>query len=157
MYIWIINIQYWSVNGKYRIYLTRLRNGVKDEFLASLSPRFAASQIDSIFTVNRPILYLSCNPRCPNVALHRRNILIPIQPVFPHIPWWCVLNGKAAYTNCIVLVLTWPGLEITINHTRHEHATHYTTKLPQLIRPIDLIYSQYTYIVGKNKIYLYEL
>ena len=26
-----IHIQYWSVDGKYRIYLTRLRNGVKDE------------------------------------------------------------------------------------------------------------------------------
>ena len=58
-------IQYWSVDGKYRIYLTRLRNGVKDELLASFSPRFAPGQINSIFTVNRPILYLSCNPRCP--------------------------------------------------------------------------------------------
>ena len=29
------NIQYWSVDGKYRIYLTRLRNGMKDELLAS--------------------------------------------------------------------------------------------------------------------------
>jgi hypothetical protein len=64
-YIVQIHIQYWSVDGKYRIYLTRLRNGVKDELLASLSPRFALSQINSIFTVNRPILYLSCNPRCP--------------------------------------------------------------------------------------------
>ena len=63
-YIYIY-IQYWSVDGKYRIYLTRLRNGVKDELLVSLSPRFAPSQINSIFTVNRPILYLSCNPRCP--------------------------------------------------------------------------------------------
>ena len=36
-----IHIQYWSIDGKYRIYLTRLRNGVKDELLASLSPRFA--------------------------------------------------------------------------------------------------------------------
>ena len=69
--MWLISlndekdIQYWSVDGKYRIYLTRLRNGVKDELLASLSPRFAPSQINSIFTVNRPILYLSCNPRCP--------------------------------------------------------------------------------------------
>jgi hypothetical protein len=53
-----INIQYWSVDGKYRIYFTRLRNGVKDELLASLSPRFAPSQINSIFTVNRPILYI---------------------------------------------------------------------------------------------------
>ena len=60
-----IYIQYWYVDGKYRIYLTRLRNGVKDELLASLSPRFAPSQINSIFTVNRNILYLSCNPRCP--------------------------------------------------------------------------------------------
>jgi hypothetical protein len=60
-----INIQYWSVDGKYRIYLTRLRNGVKNELLTSLSPRFAPSQINSIFTVSRPILYLSCNPRCP--------------------------------------------------------------------------------------------
>ena len=60
-----INIQYWSVDGKNRIYLTRLRNGVKDELLASLSPRFAPSKINSIFTVNRTILYLSCNPRCP--------------------------------------------------------------------------------------------
>ena len=60
-----IYIQYWSVDGKYRIYLTRLGNGVKDELLASLSLRFAPSQINSIFTVNRPILYLSCNPRCP--------------------------------------------------------------------------------------------
>ena len=34
-----IHIQYWSIDGKYRIYLTRLRNGVKDELLASLSPR----------------------------------------------------------------------------------------------------------------------
>jgi hypothetical protein len=62
-----------------------------------------------------------------------------------------VLHGEAAYTNCIVLVLTRPGLELTINHTQHEHATHYTTELPQLIRYVDLIYSQYTYIVGKNK------
>jgi hypothetical protein len=61
----IIYIQYWSVDGKYRIYLTSLRNGVTDELLASLSPRFAPSQINSIFTVNRPILYVSCNPRCP--------------------------------------------------------------------------------------------
>ena len=52
-----IYIQYWSVDSKYRIYLTRLRNGVKDELLASLSPRFAPSQINSIFTDNRPILY----------------------------------------------------------------------------------------------------
>jgi hypothetical protein len=36
-------IQYWSVDGKYIIYLTRLRNRVKDELLASLSPRFAPS------------------------------------------------------------------------------------------------------------------
>jgi hypothetical protein len=43
-----INIQYWSVDGKYRIYLTRLRNGMKDELLASLSPRFAPSQINLI-------------------------------------------------------------------------------------------------------------
>ena len=63
-HVLMINIQYWSVDGKYRIYLTRLRNGVKDQLLASLSPRFAPSQINSIFTVNRPILYLSCNPRC---------------------------------------------------------------------------------------------
>ena len=67
-------IQYWSVDGKYRIYLTRLRNGVKDELLASLSPRFAPSQINSIVTVNRPILYLSCNPRCPKkIILTRKN------------------------------------------------------------------------------------
>ena len=26
-----IYIQYWSIDGEYRIYLTRLRNGVKDE------------------------------------------------------------------------------------------------------------------------------
>jgi hypothetical protein len=32
--LYIIHIQYWSVDGKYRIYLTRLRNGVKDELLA---------------------------------------------------------------------------------------------------------------------------
>ena len=33
----------------------------KDELLASLSNRFVPSHINSIFTLNTPILYLSCN------------------------------------------------------------------------------------------------
>jgi hypothetical protein len=66
-----------------------------------------------------------------------------------------VLNGEAAYTNFIVFDLTRPGL--TIYHTREKHANHYTIEPTPLIRHIDLIYSQYTYIVGKNIIYLYKL
>jgi len=44
--------------------VARLRNGGKDELLASLSIRFVPSYIHSIFTVNTPILYLSCNKNC---------------------------------------------------------------------------------------------
>jgi hypothetical protein len=57
-------IQYWCIDGKYRIYVARLRNGGKDELLASLSIRFVPSHINYIFTVNTPILYLSCNEIC---------------------------------------------------------------------------------------------
>ena len=38
--------------------------GWKTSFSESFCP-FRASQIHSLFIVNRPILYLSCNPRCP--------------------------------------------------------------------------------------------
>ena len=36
----------------------------KDELLASLSNRFVTSHINPIFTINTPILYLSCNKIC---------------------------------------------------------------------------------------------
>jgi hypothetical protein len=55
-----IDIQYWSVDGKYRIHLTRLRNGVKDELLASLSPRFAPS-FDSIYPAIHDVLKNNIN------------------------------------------------------------------------------------------------
>jgi hypothetical protein len=48
---------------------TRLRNGGKDEFLASLSNRLVPSHINSIFTVNTLILYLSCNTICQKKML----------------------------------------------------------------------------------------
>ena len=60
-----VYIQYWCIDGKYRIYVAKLRNGGKDELLASLSIRFVPSHINSIFNVNTPILYLSCNKICP--------------------------------------------------------------------------------------------
>jgi hypothetical protein len=68
-----------------------------------------------------------------------------------------LLNEEAAYTNVIVFDLTRPGLKLTIYHTREKHANHYTIEPTPLIRHIDLIYSQYTYIVGKNIIVLYIL
>ena len=37
--------------------------------LASLSIRFVPSHINSIFTVNAPILYFSCNQICPQKML----------------------------------------------------------------------------------------
>ena len=64
-----IHIQYWCIDGKYRIYVARLRNGGKDEFLASLSNRLVPSHINSIFTVNTLILYLSCNTICQKKML----------------------------------------------------------------------------------------
>ena len=36
-FILYTNIQYWCIDGKNRIYVARLRNGGKDELLASLS------------------------------------------------------------------------------------------------------------------------
>jgi hypothetical protein len=65
-FILYTNIQYWCIDGKNRIYVARLRNGGKDELLASLSIRFVPSHANSIFTVNAPILYLSCNIICQN-------------------------------------------------------------------------------------------
>jgi hypothetical protein len=56
-------IQYWCIDGKYRIYVARLRNEGKTSFSESFHP-FRASHINSIFTVNTPILYLSCNKIC---------------------------------------------------------------------------------------------
>jgi hypothetical protein len=41
--------------------VARLRSGGKDKLLASLSIRFVPSHINSIFTINTLILYLSCN------------------------------------------------------------------------------------------------
>jgi hypothetical protein len=106
-----INIQYWSTDGKYIIYLTRMRNGVtRRAFSESFSPFRAESnkfyikfyinlgiqmivitieallsqaagvnyllhyykkdlgdflESKNLISFNRPILYLSCNPRCP--------------------------------------------------------------------------------------------
>ena len=54
IYVLLVQNNYTS---SYFYKCARLRNGVKDELLASLSPRFAPSQINSIFTVNRPILH----------------------------------------------------------------------------------------------------
>jgi len=48
-----LNIQYWCIDGKYRIYVARLRNGGKTSFSESFHP-FRAEQI----------LYLSCNKIC---------------------------------------------------------------------------------------------
>ena len=47
-------IQYWCIDGKYRIDVARLRNGGK----TSLSIRFVLSYINSIVTVNTPVLYI---------------------------------------------------------------------------------------------------
>ena len=41
----------------------------KDDLLASLPIRFVPSHINSIFTVNTPILYLSCNKICNKTML----------------------------------------------------------------------------------------
>ena len=61
IYADLFHIQYWCIDGKYRIYVARLRNG---ERLACLSIRFVPSHIHFIFTVNTPILYLCCNKIC---------------------------------------------------------------------------------------------
>ena len=45
------NMQYWYIDGKYRIYAAKLRNGGKTSF----------NHINFILTINTPILYLSCN------------------------------------------------------------------------------------------------
>jgi hypothetical protein len=54
-------------------------------------------------------------------------ILIPSQPVFAPIPYWCVLWGEATSTNFTVFGFTRPGLEPTIYRTQGEHANHYAT------------------------------
>ena len=64
-----IHIQYWCTEGKYRIYVARLRNGER-RALASLSIRFVPSHIHSIFTVNTPISYLSCNKICKKMLFN---------------------------------------------------------------------------------------
>ena len=48
------NMQYWYIDGKYRIYVAKLRNGGKTSF----------NHINVILTINTPILYLSCNKIC---------------------------------------------------------------------------------------------
>ena len=50
-----IHIQYWCSDSKYRIYVVRLRN--------------VPSHINSIVTINTPILYLSYNKICPQKML----------------------------------------------------------------------------------------
>ena len=77
-----VNIQYWCIDGKYRIYVARIRNGGKTSFIANLSIRFVPSHINSIFTVNEPILYLSCNKSCKkmsfNVIIKKKDNANPI-------------------------------------------------------------------------------
>jgi hypothetical protein len=62
----ILYIQYWCIDGKYRIYVARKAN---------LSIRFVPSHINSIFTVNIPILYLSCNKICKKYVIQFDNKL----------------------------------------------------------------------------------
>jgi hypothetical protein len=38
MTTYVINIQYWCIDGKYRIYVARLRNGRKTNFNKSFHP-----------------------------------------------------------------------------------------------------------------------
>ena len=53
--------------------------------------------------------------------------LILSQPVIPHTLLCCILNGKTANTNLIVIGLTQSELEPTIYHTQGEHVHHYIT------------------------------
>jgi hypothetical protein len=50
----------------------------KDELLASLSNRFVPSHINSICTVNTPILYLSCKKMLFNLIIKKNNNGNPI-------------------------------------------------------------------------------
>ena len=70
-------IQYWCIDGKYKIYVARLKNGGKERALVSFSTRFSPSHIHSIFTVNTPILYLSCNEICKKMLI----IVVPVRGV----------------------------------------------------------------------------
>ena len=56
-------IQDWYIDGKYRIYWQGLETG-KRRALASFSICFVPSNINYIFTVNTPLLYLSYNKIC---------------------------------------------------------------------------------------------
>jgi len=44
-----------------------------------------------------------------------------------------MFNREATHINCtIVLTLTLPRLKLTIYHTRHKHANHYTSEAAKL-------------------------
>jgi hypothetical protein len=57
----LIYIQFWCIDGKYRIYVARLRN------------RFVPSHINSIFNVKTLILALSCNTICKKKCYWKPN------------------------------------------------------------------------------------
>jgi hypothetical protein len=60
----ISTLPHYTLSYFLSLLLHTVHHGGERQGLVRLSPRFAPSQINSIFAVNRPILYLSCNPRC---------------------------------------------------------------------------------------------
>ena len=67
-----VYIEYWYIDGVNRINVARLRKGER-QALASLSICFVPSHINSIFTVNTPILYLSCNKKFKKDVIYFNN------------------------------------------------------------------------------------
>ena len=57
------------IDANYRIYVSRLRNGGKLA-LKGLSIRFLPSHINSLFSVNTLIMYLSCNKICKTILFN---------------------------------------------------------------------------------------
>ena len=66
--------------------------------LASISIRFVPSHINSIFTVNTPILYLSCNKICKKKLF---NLEIKKRQQKPH----CYLNSSSGKGHGLIPLL----------------------------------------------------
>ena len=64
-----------------------------------------------------------------HVTPFRHIVLTPSQPVSILTPSCFLFSGETTNTNLMVMGLTWPGIELIIYPTWHNHANYYTIRV----------------------------
>jgi hypothetical protein len=93
--------------------VARLRSGGKDKLLASLSICFVPSHINSIFTINTLIMYLSCNKISKKNVIQFNNKPEALKSLY-RSPG----NKKNQLVLCKNYVLRHLGITINIKNTK---------------------------------------